>query len=584
MQMAPGDPQISQLGSAGLTGKSSQTREAYLIQKRDLKLDKPLILNFNNFRDYAAKVRMAAYFLGISQAEVAKGLGLLAAEADKPPREQDPKAAKRLQFLRGLKIDDFQKRLADPPQRLRLAKAIQVYVRTFCEDNGIYAVPDTIGIIESDDSDRQMKIGAIRCLDHMVVEPFVFTYTRKPSASQTPLVVSAWKTWWKGAEETFPHLSKNRRQAVAGLFAAMVEEKSRAKQIEMLDDFHRDDMRFFVEKLLGQSTLDEKVVAAATLKLFISRPLRMDVPLDAQSELVQQVSENWLAHYRDRQPIYQPGIIARVTYIFSDTQYAHMVWRLVTFNFGRSALKTREMVSEKIWDAVIVSAPLMLLANVFIYVVAVPIGIVCAVNRGKLADRLISLVLFFLYSIPPFVAGMLFLLFFCYGGYLKLFPMLGLHSPGADAFGWIHFLADYAWHAFLPITCLALFSLAGMAMYSRTSMLDVIGQDYIRTARAKGVSRHMVVLKHAFRNALIPIVTLFSGFLPAMLGGSVLIEVIFGIPGMGRLSWSSIEQKDFPTLMALVYVQAIIVMLSILLTDLLYVVVDPRISFESEAK
>jgi len=94
----------------------------------------------------------------------------------------------------------------------------------------------------------------------------------------------------------------------------------------------------------------------------------------------------------------------------------------------------------------------------------------------------------------------------------------------------------------------------------------------------------MVVLKHAFRNALIPIVTLFSGFLPAMLGGSVLIEVIFGIPGMGRLSWSSIEQKDFPTLMALVYVQAIIVMLSILLTDLLYVVVDPRISFESEAK
>ena len=112
----------------------------------------------------------------------------------------------------------------------------------------------------------------------------------------------------------------------------------------------------------------------------------------------------------------------------------------------------------------------------------------------------------------------------------------------------------------------------------------MLGQDYIRTARAKGVPGTLVVYKHALRNGLIPLLTLFASFLPALLGGSVLVEVIFNIPGMGRLSVFSIEQKDFPTLMAITYIDAIVVMLSILMTDLLYVFVDPRISFDSQGK
>ncbi|MGQ9604651.1 MAG: ABC transporter permease, partial [Thermogutta sp.] len=211
-----------------------------------------------------------------------------------------------------------------------------------------------------------------------------------------------------------------------------------------------------------------------------------------------------------------------------------------------------------------------------------PAGAPAAVYRNTWVDRWITLKLFLLYSIPPFVAGMLLLLFFCYGDYLKWFPMLGLHSPDADRYGWWRYLADYLWHAFLPVVCLSLFSLAGLAMYSRTAMLDVISQDYIRTARAKGLAESKVVLKHALRNALIPILTLFSSFLPALLGGSVLVEYIFGIHGMGRLSWESIEQKDYPTLMALIYIDAIAVLVSILLTDIVYTVVDPRISFASQ--
>jgi peptide/nickel transport system permease protein len=145
--------------------------------------------------------------------------------------------------------------------------------------------------------------------------------------------------------------------------------------------------------------------------------------------------------------------------------------------------------------------------------------------------------------------------------------------------GYVQYTLDYLWHAILPVTCLSLFSLAGLAMYGRSAMLDVLGQDYIRTARAKGLSQGKVVFKHALRNGMIPIITLFANFLPAMLGGSVLIEFIFGIPGMGRLSFASILLQDYPTLMALIYIDAIVVMLSILMTDLLYVIVDPRISF-----
>ncbi len=212
-----------------------------------------------------------------------------------------------------------------------------------------------------------------------------------------------------------------------------------------------------------------------------------------------------------------------------------MVWRLLTFQFGNSTIHTHEPVINSIWDAFVVSAPLMFMSEFLIYLISIPLGIVCGVYRGRPLDQGISLGLFVLYSVPSFVAGMIFLVFFCYGDYLKWFPALGLHSEGAGTMSFGHYLLDYFWHAFLPVVCLSLFSLAAMAMYARSSLLDVITQDYIRTARAKGVSGPVVILKHAMRNALIPIITLFSTFLPAMLGGSIVIEWLFNIPGMGLL-------------------------------------------------
>ncbi len=575
MQLAPGDPLMMQLGAGGSAGQSTQTREAFLIQKRDLKLDKPLLLNRNYFRDYGEPVQIAAHYLSLSEEEIRAEIPAL---AQVNPAAED---LARREFLRSLKIPEFDAGLSNAEQYDSLARKIQAWVQVYCEDTSLNGVPAAIALLERSDTALRERIGAIRCLNRMVIDPFVFTYSSQPRQSETPRVVSAWQEWWLKNEKTFPPLDPDRKEALEQQFATLVAETDRGVLFEKLQDasYDRDDLPFFAHKLLGEASLPERFVASIVLKLFVSVPLKLDVPRDASEADVADVAANWKLHFDSQQAEYHPSLATRCVRLFTDTQYAHMVTRLATFNFGRSTLLTREPVSERLWSAVKVSAPLMIAAQILIYLIAVPLGVICAVRRGQATDRTISMGLFGLYSIPPFVAGMLFLMYFCYGDYFKWFPMLGLHGEGASEMDWGEWLMDYVWHSVLPVTCLSLFSLAGMAMYSRSSLLEVIGQDFIRTARAKGVSESGVILKHALRNGLIPIITLFSSFLPAMLGGSVLVEFLFGIPGMGKLSWVSIDQKDFPTLMALIYIDAIVVMFSILLSDLLYVVADPRISF-----
>lgn len=577
MQLAPGDPLLFQLGSTGAAGTSSQTREQYLVQKRDLKLDKPLLLNFRYFSDYETPLRIAAHYRSRRADEIEREIPQLA-RTDAPADLQS-----RLAFLRSLKIQSFEERLRDPAQHARLARAIEGHVMIFAEDAGKHGVPAAVKILRETD-DVRLKIGAIRSLSTMVLDPFVYTYTRTPEDSETPPILSTWRTWWDRNRKAFPAPAAERAAHVKRAVAELAGKTSHRDILDGMDAFRKDDAAILMEILTGPSSLSEKLVSSLALSLHVGKPLKVDVPLDADPDQVQQVAENWIGHYEAHASRYHPGLGARLLYVLTDTQYAHMVWRLITFDFGRSALKTRDPVSKKIWDAVKVSAPLMLMAQAMIYLLAVPLGIVAAVKKGKWQDHSISLGLFLLYSVPNFVAAMLFLVFLCYGDFLKLFPMMNLHSFGSENFGTMQYLFDYLWHAFLPVTCLALFSLAGLAMYSRTSMLDVVNQDYIRTARAKGLPPRKVILKHALRNALIPIITLFANFIPAMLGGSVLIEVLFNIPGMGRLSFTSIEQKDFPTLMALIYIDAIVVMVSILLSDILYAFVDPRIHFGSRGR
>lgn len=601
MQLAPGDPMLSQLGAGGNAGQSNQTRDAYVLQKRDLKLDKPLLFNFRYFYNYTSDVQNAAFFRLMSEDQISDELVQLAAD-NLTPEQRD-----RLKFLRSLGISGFNRELRprqltaselrrsglteeqwqeqQENRRKRLAGAIRGYLQSWLEDVGIHGVPPAMALLEDKSQPLELRIGAASCLSAMVVNPFVYTYSRDATPQERELVPATWARLWHAQKDEFPPLDPDRAAALQAKLATLATD-SRTEMFRRIQssEFNRNDAPFFAEVLLGDAPLADKEVAAEFLRLYVSARVKIDVPADATAEELQQVADNWQAHYDAAKSNYFPGMAWRVWAIVGDTQYAHMIVRLATLRFGRSALKTREWVFDKILNAVIVSAPLMLMAQLVIYFTAIPLGVICANNRGNFVDRAISLLLFLLYSVPPFVAAMLFLLYFCYGDYLKLFPMERLHAPGAENMTYWHYFLDYLWHAFLPVVCLSLFSLAGMAMYSRAAMLDVLGQDYIRTAKAKGVSGPKVLFKHAFRNGLIPIITLFANILPAMLGGSVLIEYLFNIPGMGRLSFTSIEQKDFPTLMALIYIQAILVMVSILLTDLLYVFVDPRISFDGRGK
>lgn len=573
MQLAPGDPLLSHGDSA--RGDREAARETYLAQKRALRLDKPVVLNFNGFRDFGPQVRAAAEILGRSPEAVARALsGPLGDPHDE-----------RQRFYAGLHVPDYERRLADPQQHLALAKSLVDFTSVWCEDAGTSAVAAAVAVLRDPAATDVQRHGAVHALNHMVGDPFVYTYGRNPRDEETLAVTTSWRLWRehersaRAAEAAA--LTAERRRKLERALKQLTAAPSRADLMEGLEQFQRSDAAFFLNKLLGESTLAEKNVAALMLRLYVGKPLKNDARLDADERQWAEVIDNWTAYYAAFRTQFEPGTIRRLCDVVADTQYAYLVKRLVTFDFGPSAIGTREPVGERIWRAVQVSAPLMLASELVIYWIAVPLGIVCAVNRNRLWDRLISLALFALYSIPTFVAAMMLLLLLCYGGVVKWFPMSGLHSPAADEFSWGVWLLDYAWHACLPVVCLSLFSLAGLAMYARGSMLEVVSEDYIRTARAKGVREPGVIWRHALRNALIPVITLFADFLPAMLGGSVLIEVLFSIPGMGRLSWASIEQKDYPTLMALIYIDAIVVLLSILLSDVLYYVADPRISIEA---
>ena len=571
MQLAPGDPLKMQLSQTGSQGESSATREAFLHQRRQWKLDKPAILNVRWFRDYSALARYCSTLNGLEDGDLLRRLDALAASPDADPGI--------LKFLRGLGIEAFDDQLRDPARRKelvpRVQKGVQILVEESIAEHGVKAFAGLL-----DDPDLKVRIGAIRSLTSCTLgDPFLYTYSKDPLPEETDGVVTTWRIWWDREKGSFRPLSPERLQTVREEFRKLVAEHSRSKIIEGMSAFQKEDAPFFAEVLLGDSDLAEKYVASVALRYKIGRPLKVDVKLTEDEAGVATVAANWKAFVAIHRSRYDPSFFSRAIWVFTDTQYANSLIKLLTFDFGRSMVKPYDPVGPKILQSAKVSAPLMLLSETLIYLFAVPVGVYCAVRRGQWQDRSIQVSLFVLNSIPPVVLGMVLLTFLCFGAFLEVFPMYGLHHEGYESFSRIGQAADYLWHIALPVTCLTLASLASLAMFGRSSMLDVVNQDYIRTARAKGLAGRSVILKHAMRNAMIPVITLFSSFIPAMLGGSVIVEVLFGIPGMGRLSFMSIEAKDYNMMMALIYIDAIVVMLSILLSDLLYVLVDPRISF-----
>ena len=251
--------------------------------------------------------------------------------------------------------------------------------------------------------------------------------------------------------------------------------------------------------------------------------------------------------------------------------------------------QTEQRIWPELWDALKITMLLNLIVFTLIYVAAVPLGIFSAAYPRSPFDRISTMGLFILYSLPSFwVAELLRELFmqkwlWSYFGFTSSpLPILGLKSQNFDSMSPFEQFIDYAKHIVLPVLCMTYGGLAYVSRQMRAGMLEVIRQDYIRTAEAKGCGKARVILVHALRNSLFPIITLLASLLPFLVGGSVIIEVIFNIHGMGLLSYEGVLRREYDLVMTTLMLSAVLTLVGILVSDILYVVVNPRVTFEDK--
>ena len=258
--------------------------------------------------------------------------------------------------------------------------------------------------------------------------------------------------------------------------------------------------------------------------------------------------------------------------------YAQWLGNLLRGDLARSITRKHPvatLIRERIGPTFLVSGT----ALVLIWLMAIPLGLYASARSGRPDERATSLLLYVLYSFPTFVAALFLQIIFAVKlrGTAWELPLFGMADLPADA-PLLARIVDVARHAILPVTCQTYVSLAYDSRFIKATMEEAVRQDYIRTARAKGAGPWRVLFRHAFRNTLIPLVTLLGLSLPALVGGSVIIEQIFTWPGMGRLFFESIRERDYPTIMGLTLMFSVLTLLGQLLADLLYCLVDPRVS------
>jgi len=306
------------------------------------------------------------------------------------------------------------------------------------------------------------------------------------------------------------------------------------------------------------------IILGITLISFTVIHLAPGGPVEAQTELSikasQQARENLKRLYGLDKPLH--------------IQYLEWLGRFIRFDFGKSFVDGRKVI-DKIKERIPITLTINLLSLLLILIVAIPLGVLSATMQYSLFDKASTIFVFVGYSTPTFWLALLMMILF--GVYLGWLPISGFQSIDISAMSWIERIADWARHLILPVFVSAFGGIAGLSRYSRSSMLEVIRQDYIRTARAKGLSEKDVILRHALRNALLPIVTILGLSVPGLIGGGVIFETIFSIPGMGQLFYASAMSRDYPTIMGILVIGAVLTLVGNLIADISYAIVDPRI-------
>ncbi len=265
-------------------------------------------------------------------------------------------------------------------------------------------------------------------------------------------------------------------------------------------------------------------------------------------------------------------------------RFFSMIGNYLTFDLGESYYHHRS-VMELIVSKLPVSISLGVWTFLIVYLTCIPLGITKAVRDGSRFDVVTSTLILVGYAIPGFVLGITLLVLFGGGSFWDVFPLRGLVSDNWEQLPWYSKVLDYLWHMVLPITASVVGSFAVMTMLTKNSFLEEIRKQYVLTARAKGLSENRVLYRHVFRNAMIPLITGFpAAFVGAFFTGSLLIETIFSLDGLGLLSYESILKRDYPVVLGALYLFTLLGLIAKLLSDLCYVLIDPRIQFESLKK
>ena len=262
-------------------------------------------------------------------------------------------------------------------------------------------------------------------------------------------------------------------------------------------------------------------------------------------------------------------------------RFALLVWNYLHFDFGESFFRDQPVISLVI-DKMPVSISLGLWTTLLTYLICIPLGIAKAVRDGSRFDIWSSTVIIVGYAIPGFLFAVLLIVLFAGGSFWDVFPLRGLTSEGWDDMSWPARIGDYFWHMVLPILAMAIGGFATLTMLTKNSFLDEINKHYVITARAKGLSERRVLYGHVFRNAMLIVVAGFpSAFIGVLFTGSLLIEVIFSLDGLGLLGFEAALNRDYPVVLGTLYVFTLMGLILNLIGDLMYTIIDPRIDFES---
>lgn len=302
-----------------------------------------------------------------------------------------------------------------------------------------------------------------------------------------------------------------------------------------------------------------------TIICFVVMHLAPGAPTDLETQMNPRVSAEMKERLRAMYDLDKP----------LPQQYLIWLNKLVRLDLGLSFSSDRRPVADKILERLPITIALNILSMILILIVAIPIGVLSAVHQNSFFDRITGVFVFIGFAIPTFWLALLLMILF--GVQLGWLPISGIRSLNYEYLPPGAIFIDLIKHLIMPVLLSAFGGLAGFSRYMRANMLEVIRQDYITTARAKGLSERLVIYKHALRNALLPLVTILGLSVPGLIGGSVIFETIFAIPGMGQLFYMSVMARDYPTIMGILFIGAVLTLLGNLLADVSYALVDPRI-------